>query len=72
MLGYASDKLTRKNLDLIVANDVSQPGIGFNADDNAVTLIDRSLAQQPLPRASKHKLARQIIAGIADRLTTSA
>ena len=72
VLGYASDKLTRKNLDLIVANDVSQPGIGFNADDNAVTLIDRSLAQQPLPRASKHKLARQIIAGIADRLTTSA
>lgn len=72
VLGYASDKLTRKNLDLIVANDVSQPGIGFNADDNAVTLIDRSLTQQPLPRASKHKLARQIIAGIADRLTTSA
>ena len=72
VLGYASDKLTRKKLDLIVANDVSQPGIGFNADDNAVTLIDRSLAQQPLPRASKHKLARQIIAVIADRLTTSA
>ncbi|MEZ2745947.1 bifunctional phosphopantothenoylcysteine decarboxylase/phosphopantothenate--cysteine ligase CoaBC [Halopseudomonas bauzanensis] len=72
VLGYASDKLTRKNLDLIVANDVSQPGIGFNADDNAVTLIDRSLDQQPLPRASKHKLARQIIAAIADRLTTSA
>ena len=72
VLGYASDKLTRKNLDLIVANDVSQPGIGFNADDNAVTLIDRSLTPQPLPRASKHKLARQLIAVIADRLTTSA
>lgn len=72
VLGYASDKLTRKNLDLIIANDVSQPGIGFNADDNAVTLIDRSLAPQPLPRASKHKLARQLIAVIADRLTTSA
>ena len=72
VLAYASDKLTRKNLDLIVANDVSQPGIGFNADDNAVTLIDRSLEQQPLPRASKHKLARQIIAVIASRLTISA
>ena len=72
VLGYASDKLTRKNLDLIIANDVSQPGIGFNADDNAVTLIDRSLTPQPLPRASKHKLARQLIAVIADRLTTSA
>ncbi|WP_090275106.1 bifunctional phosphopantothenoylcysteine decarboxylase/phosphopantothenate--cysteine ligase CoaBC [Halopseudomonas litoralis] len=72
VLDYASDKLTRKNLDLIIANDVSQPGIGFNADDNAVTLIDRSLTQQPLPRASKHKLARQIIAVIAARLNTPA
>src|SRR5690606_28487266 len=62
VLGYASDKLTRKNLDLIVANDVSQAGIGFNSDDNAVTLIDRSLTPQPLPQASKQKLARQIIA----------
>src|SRR5690606_35974392 len=61
VLGYASDKLTRKKLDLIIANDVSQPGIGFNADDNVVTLIDRSLTPQELPRASKHKLARQII-----------
>lgn len=72
VLDYASDKLTRKNLDLIIANDVSQPGIGFNADDNAVTLIDRSLAPQPLPRASKQQLARQIIAFIAARLNTPA
>ena len=69
VLGYASDKLTRKNLDLIIANDVSQPGIGFNADENAVTLIDRSLAPQPLAQASKQKLARQIIAVVAARLT---
>lgn len=72
VLGYASDKLTRKNLDLIIANDVSQPGIGFNSDDNAVTLIDRSLTPQSLPRASKHKLARQIIAFIANHLNTPA
>jgi len=72
VLGYASDKLTRKNLDLIIANDVSQPGIGFNSDDNAVTLIDRSLTPQSLPRASKHKLARQIIAFIANRLNSPA
>ncbi|MEJ6656818.1 MAG: phosphopantothenoylcysteine decarboxylase, partial [Pseudomonas sp.] len=72
VLAYASDKLTRKNLDLIIANDVSQPDIGFNSDDNAVTLIDRSLTQQPLPRASKRKLARQLIAVIAARLNTPA
>lgn len=72
VLAHAGDKLTRKNLDLIIANDVSQPGIGFNSDDNAVTLIDRSLTQQSLPRASKHQLARQIITFIATRLPTHA
>lgn len=72
VLAYASDKLTRKNLDLIIANDVSQPGIGFNSDDNAVTLIDRSLSQQALPHASKQQLARQIITFIATRLPTQA
>lgn len=72
VLGYASDKLTRKNLDLIVANDVSQAGIGFNSDDNAVTLIDRSLTPNPLPQASKQKLARQIIARIAQHLNPPA
>lgn len=72
VLAYASDKLTRKNLDLIIANDVSQPGVGFNSDDNAVTLIDRSLIPQPLPRASKQKLARQIIDFIATHLNSPA
>ncbi|MEH6387938.1 MULTISPECIES: bifunctional phosphopantothenoylcysteine decarboxylase/phosphopantothenate--cysteine ligase CoaBC [Pseudomonas] len=68
VLAYAQDKLQRKNLNLIVANDVSVPGIGFNSDDNAVTLIDRALEQHSLPHASKQKLARQIIAFIADQL----
>lgn len=72
VLDYARDKLTRKNLDLIVANDVSQPGIGFNSDDNAVTLIDRDLTSRPLPQASKQKLARQIVAFIATRLNSPA
>jgi len=72
VLGYASDKLTRKKLDLIIAHDVGQPGLGFNSDDNAVALIDRSLTPQELPRASKQKLARQIIAHIARQLNTPA
>ena len=72
VLEYAGDKLTRKNLDLIIANDVSQPGIGFNSDDNAVTLIDRNLTQQALPLASKQKLARQIVDFIATRLNSPA
>lgn len=69
LLEYASDKLQRKNLDMIIANDVSQPGIGFNSDENAVTLIDRALQQHHLPCASKQKLARQIIAHIASRFS---
>ncbi|SDU35511.1 Phosphopantothenate-cysteine ligase /Phosphopantothenoylcysteine decarboxylase [Halopseudomonas salegens] len=68
VLSYARDKLQRKNLDLIIANDVSQPDIGFNSDDNSVTLIDRSLHQQHLPQASKSKLAREIIHLIAGYL----
>ncbi len=68
VLNYAADKLQRKKLDLIVANDVSQSGIGFNSDDNAVTLIDRQLERCSLPQASKQELARQISARIAGQL----
>lgn len=68
VLSYAADKLQRKNLELIIANDVSLPSIGFNSDDNAVTLIDRSLTPHALPQASKQKLARQIVAFIAKQL----
>ncbi len=65
LLTYARGKLERKNLDLIVANDVSQPGIGFNSDDNAVTLVSRD-AVLPLPQTSKRQLASQLIRQIAD------
>jgi phosphopantothenoylcysteine decarboxylase/phosphopantothenate--cysteine ligase len=65
VLGYAKGKLEKKNLDMIVANDVSAEGIGFNSDDNAVTLITAD-AQAELPRASKRQLARHIIAMIAN------
>ncbi len=71
LMTYAADKLQRKNLDLIIANDVSQSGIGFNSEDNAVTLIDRALNSSVLPRASKTKLAREIIARIADLMATT-
>jgi len=71
LMNYAADKLQRKKLDLIIANDVSQSGIGFNSDDNAVTLIDRALNCISLPRTSKAKLAREIIARIASQMTTT-
>jgi phosphopantothenoylcysteine decarboxylase/phosphopantothenate--cysteine ligase len=56
----ARAKLTRKGLDLIVLNDVSNPEIGFDSPDNAVTLISSS-DEAPLPRASKDEIAEQIL-----------
>ena len=64
VLGYAQGKLTKKKLNMIVANDVSVEGIGFNSDDNAVTLIWPE-GQTELAKVSKRQLARKIIDTIA-------
>ncbi len=53
----AQEKLKRKNLDLIVANDISAPGIGFQSDSNQVTLIDKEGTINSLPRLSKQEIA---------------
>jgi len=62
---YAQDKLKRKGLDMIAANQVGG-GLGFEAADNALTLYvpDGAIA---LPRASKTELARQLVAKVAER-----
>ncbi|MEH6557792.1 MAG: bifunctional phosphopantothenoylcysteine decarboxylase/phosphopantothenate--cysteine ligase CoaBC [Oceanicoccus sp.] len=57
---YARGKLEKKNLDLIIANDVSNTDIGFNSDDNAVNVI-WSDGQLSLPLASKQQLSRSLI-----------
>lgn len=61
VLAHARDKLLRKGCDLIVANDVSRPGIGFDAADNEVTLVFASGELRPLPRAPKHTIARELV-----------
>jgi phosphopantothenoylcysteine decarboxylase/phosphopantothenate--cysteine ligase len=53
----AQEKLNKKNLDLIVANDISAPGIGFQSDSNQVTLIDKAGKIDSLPRLSKREIA---------------
>ena len=68
LLEYASRKLRDKNLDLIVANDVANPSIGFNSEENAITVIDRGLQQTSFAQTSKGKIARQLITFIAERL----
>ncbi|MGL5429139.1 MAG: bifunctional phosphopantothenoylcysteine decarboxylase/phosphopantothenate--cysteine ligase CoaBC [Vibrio sp.] len=57
---YARDKLARKKLDLICANDVSQPGQGFNSNHNALTLFWPN-GQQSLPLTNKQALAREVL-----------
>ncbi|WGL15481.1 bifunctional phosphopantothenoylcysteine decarboxylase/phosphopantothenate--cysteine ligase CoaBC [Microbulbifer bruguierae] len=63
---HAAQKLARKNLDMIIANDVSNPEGGFNSDRNEVMVIDHS-GQQPLPAALKTELAAELVALIAAR-----
>lgn len=64
-VGRARAKLTRKNADLIVLNDVSDPAIGFESADNAVTLIDRG-SEAEVPIASKDAIAEAILARVAE------
>lgn len=61
----AREKLVRKHCDLIIANDVSQPGIGFDSDENQVLLVypDRT---ETLPRASKVELSLTLVDTIAE------
>ena len=61
VLGRAREKLERKGCDVIVANDVSQPGIGFDAPENEVTLVFKDGSMQALPRMAKEKLAKLLI-----------
>ncbi|GEA52093.1 coenzyme A biosynthesis bifunctional protein CoaBC [Vibrio inusitatus NBRC 102082] len=57
---YALDKLSRKKLDLICANDVSQAGIGFNSNDNALNLYWPN-GHKNFPLASKQALAQSVL-----------
>ena len=60
VLENARKKLVGKGLDAIVANDVSQPGIGMDSDRNAVTIITASEVVE-VPEASKAEVAQRIL-----------
>ncbi len=64
--GYA--KLVAKRMDICVVNDVSSPGIGIGADDNAVTIVDRDGIVAEVPRAPKFEVAQRILEYVAARL----
>jgi phosphopantothenate-cysteine ligase/phosphopantothenoylcysteine decarboxylase/phosphopantothenate--cysteine ligase len=64
LIAHAMEKLERKGCDMIVANDVSQAGIGFDSAENEVTLCLPGGRTIALPRQSKTALARVLIAHI--------
>ena len=64
---YARQKLRTKKLDLVIANDVSNSRIGFNSDDNQVTLVWPE-ASETLALMSKANLATQLVEFIATRV----
>ena len=63
----AKKKLKEKNLDLIIANDVSDDSIGFDSDENEVYLITKKI-EKKISKVSKKKLSRNIIEFIAENL----
>ena len=67
LIKNAKTKFKNKGLDLIVANDVSDKSIGFDSDDNAVTLITKS-RNLAVEKESKRKIAKRIIKLIAEEI----
>ncbi len=61
----AADKLARKGIDLIVANDVSAPGVGFEHDTNAVVILDAAGAALEVPLTDKRAIARAILDAVS-------
>ena len=57
----ARKKLSQKNADLIVANDVTAEGAGFDVDTNIVTIFSRDARDLPLPRLTKGEVAQRIL-----------
>lgn len=68
LLENARQKLKAKNLDLIVANDISKPGIGIGSDENEAYLLSSDGASEHLPRMFKRELARIILDRIVEFL----
>jgi phosphopantothenoylcysteine decarboxylase / phosphopantothenate---cysteine ligase len=65
LITNAKGKLKRKDLDLIVANDITDASSGFSVDTNQVTIIDRPGKVDRLPLMSKREVAEKILDRVA-------
>ena len=72
LLEYAENKLEEKNLDFIVANDVSKAGAGFKSDTNIVTIIERTGRQTEYPIMDKMQVSKIILDKIVNLLDAKA
>ena len=62
VLSYAKSKMAKKNLDLVVANDITKKGAGFNTDTNIATILTRNSDEEiELPLMSKREMAERIL-----------
>ena len=61
LIEYAKEKIVKKNLDYIVANDISKKDIGFGSDDNEVYIIDRYDNIKKIGKSSKTNIAKAIV-----------
>jgi len=68
VVAYARNKLIAKNLDMICANDVSDSEIGFNGDNNQLTVITASGQEIELERATKRSLSQKLVKLISEQL----
>ena len=66
LLPNARDKVQRKGLDLIAANDITDPEAGFGVDTNKVTLIGRDLEVEELPLLTKYDVSLRILDRVRD------
>ncbi|MBP6941584.1 MAG: bifunctional phosphopantothenoylcysteine decarboxylase/phosphopantothenate--cysteine ligase CoaBC [Syntrophorhabdaceae bacterium] len=68
LLDNAKEKLKKKNLDMIVANDVAKAGIGFGSDNNEVMIIEKSGKAKQVPLLSKEEIANIILDSVKKAL----
>jgi phosphopantothenoylcysteine decarboxylase/phosphopantothenate--cysteine ligase len=61
LFDHAAEKLKKKNLDIIIANDVAKPGIGFGSDNNEVTIIEATGSAKHVPILNKDEIAHIIL-----------
>ena len=69
VLNYGKRKVEKKNLDMLVANDVAMDGAGFNVSTNIASIIYKDLRVEQYPKMSKSDLGKIIVGKIAENLS---